>query len=124
MGRIKRKTNKKKKYSSSKRRDSDSVITLAYFHRYGWIVVMLGLRFLFSDERYYVLFVSVIIYSIWTFVGYLCKWKHIFCSYQNAYHVKMTPNSVDWDWVDKKDAYGIPLFFMLCGLGGLLLTSL
>lgn len=124
MKKIKRKTNKKKKYSSSKRRNSDSVIALAYFHRYGWIVVMLVLRFLFSDERYYVLFVSVIIYAIWTFLGYKLKWKHIFCSYQNAYRVKMTPNAINWNWVDKKDAYGVPLFFLLAGVAGLILAIL
>ncbi len=122
MRKIKRKTNKKKKYSSSKRRNSDSVIALAYFHRYGWIVVMLVLRFLFSDERYYVLFVSVIIYAIWTFLGYKLKWKHIFCSYQNAYRVKMTPKTINWNLVDKKDAYGIPLFFLLVGVVGLIIV--
>ena len=60
-----------------------------------------------------------IVNSIWTLVGYKLKWKHIFCSYQNTYHCKMTPGAIDWDWIEKKDAYGVPLIFLVIALMGI-----
>ena len=96
------------------------IIALAYLHRYGGIVILL----LCSAIRpeLFLLFLSVfcITYSIWTFVGYKCKWRHIFCSYQNAYRKKMTPHSADWDLIKKRDAYGVPLLFLIFGLSCLI----
>ena len=122
MGSTKKKY--KRKFSYNKKTDSISIIALAYLHRYGWIVIMLGLAYLFHEARYYILMVSSILYSIWTFLGYRLKWKHIFCSYQNANRKKMTPNAINWNWVDKKDAYGVPLFFLLAGVAGSILAIL
>ena len=95
------------------------IIALAFFHRYGWIAVMLLFAGVFKDYFIYIVSSCFIIFSVWTFIGYKCKWKHIFCSYQNAYHRKMTPGSIDWDWIDKKDAYGIPLIFLVLALMGI-----
>lgn len=36
----------------------------------------------------------------------------------------MTPDTVDWDNVKKTDAYGIPIVFMLFGIGLLLIYRL
>lgn len=91
------------------------IIALAYFHRYGWLAVMFALV-LILRETLYVFAASTIVYAVWTFVGYKCGWRHIFCSYQNAYHTKMTPERVDWDWIEKNDAYGVPLIFLILGL--------
>lgn len=59
----------------------------------------------------------VIVFSIWSLLGYLLKWKHIFCSFQNAYHMPMTPNKINWSIIRKSDAYGIPAIFFILGLG-------
>lgn len=91
------------------------IIALAYFHRYGWFAVMFALV-LILRETLYVFAVSTIVDAVWSFVGYKCRWRHIFCSYQNAYHAKMTPERIDWDWVKKSDAYGVPAFFLVIGL--------
>ena len=91
------------------------IIALAYFHRYGWIAAMFALV-LILRETLFVFAVSAIAYAVWTFVGYKCRWRHIFCSHQNAYHIKMTPERIDWEWVKKYDAYGIPIFFFVMGL--------
>ncbi len=91
------------------------IIALAYFHRYGWIAAMFALV-LILRETFFVFAVSAIAYAVWTFVGYKCRWRHIFCSYQNAGHRKMTPERIDWDRIEKYDAYGIPIFFFVMGL--------
>lgn len=87
------------------------VIVLAYLHRYGILFALI--LFLHSMKF---LFVGCIVYAAWSFVGYTCGWKHIFCSYQNAYHQKMTPDSIKWSSIKKSDAYGIPLIFLILGV--------
>ena len=91
------------------------IIALAYFHRYGWIAVMFALTFILR-KVFYVWSISTIVYAAWSFVGYKCRWRHIFCSYQNAYHIKMTPERIDWDRIEKHDAYGVPVLFLVMGL--------
>jgi len=60
--------------------------------------------------------ISILVFASYQFIGYLCRWKHIFCSFQNAYHQKMTPNQIDWDIISKADAYCIPWFFAIFGI--------
>ena len=90
------------------------VIVLAYLHRYGWVAILFALIFLLRFWE--ILYIGFIVHAVWSFVGYKCKWKHIFCSYQNAYHQKMTPDSIKWSSIKKSDAYGIPLIFLTLGV--------
>lgn len=90
------------------------VILLALFHRYGWIVAMIivmnfGNPLLIGS-------VFLLIFSIWSIIGYVFKWNHIFCSYQNAYHKKMTPNTVNWSKVKKRDAIGMPTWILVTSI--------
>ena len=98
------------------------IILLAYFHRYGWIVITLPL--MFFTNPYVVMGISAIVFSIWTFLGYILKWKHIYCSYQNANHKPMTPDRVRWDTIKKSDAFVIPAFFFILGVILLLTVAL
>ena len=66
--------------------------------------------------------IGSLLFAAYTLIGYLCRWKHIYCSYQNASHQKMTPNRIDWRTVKKSDAYGIPLFFGAMGILLIILT--
>lgn len=87
---------------------------LAYFHRYGWIVTMLlCMKFV---NPYLVVGVFCLAFSVWSLIGYKLKWKHIYCSYQNASHKKMTPESVDWTNIRKSDTIGIPVIFLIISL--------
>jgi len=92
------------------------IMALAYFHRYGWIAaMMLGIT-LWPEQMGFIIGVSAILFSVWTFVGYKCKWKHIFCSYQNASHQKMTPHNIRWHLVKKSDVYVVFLLFLVLGI--------
>lgn len=88
-------------------------IVLAYADRYLYpILVLLPLiiyrNFLLSG-------IACFVFALYKLIGYLCKWKHIFCSYQNACHKKMTPNNINWSQVKKSDAYGVPAVFGIIG---------
>ena len=89
------------------------IIALAYLHRYGFLIGMVVCAAVFSQVRYLIFGIGFLLYAIWSFVGYKLRWKHIFCSYQNAYHKSMTPNNIRWGWVKKSDAYGIPIIFFI-----------
>ena len=92
------------------------IIALAYFHRYGWIAAMMACIAIWPKQMYLIISIAFLLFSIWSFIGYIKKWKHIYCSFQNAYHKKMTPNSIQWNKIKKSDAYGVPSIFFVMGL--------
>lgn len=101
-----------------KKQPNIRIALLAYFHRYGWIALMLLLMYITKSK--YAIGISFIAFSIWSFFGYIFRWKHIYCSNQNAYHQPMTPDKIRWDTVKKIDAYGDPAIFMILGVALLL----
>ena len=92
------------------------IMALAYFHRYGWIAAMMLCIAIWPRQMFCIFSVACLSFSVWSFIGYKKKWKHIYCSYQNAYHQKMTPNNIQWHKIKKSDAYGVPLVFFIIGL--------
>lgn len=87
---------------------------LAYFHRYGWIITMFFcMKFV---NPYLAGGVFCLVFSVWSLIGYKLKWKHIYCSYQNASHKRMTPELVDWNNIRKSDTIGIPVIFLIISL--------
>jgi hypothetical protein len=94
----------------------NQIKALAYFHRYGWIAVMMISFATRPEQMMYIFSFCSIAFSIWSLIGYKKKWKHIYCSFQNAYHQKMTPNNIQWHKIKKSDAYGVPFIFLIFGL--------
>ena len=94
---------------------------LAWIHRYVAPAVLLVLPLgLGGQSALLTMGAGFLLYSAWTLAGYLLRWKHIFCSYQNAYHQRMTPDQILWSKIKKTDAYGVPAVFSLVGLAMLL----
>ena len=87
------------------------IIALAYLHRYGWIAILVGCIVIFPESTIFTLSVGFIAYAIWSFVGYQCKWKHIFCSYQNTYRLPMTPKNIRWSCIKNSMHMACRLFF-------------
>lgn len=103
------------------RQRGKQIIFLAYVHRYLFPVLAVLLPLAFG--RQYALLamgIGFILFAAYTLIGYLLRWKHIFCSYQNAYHQQMTPDHINWSQVKKADAYGTPAIFGIFGLAMLL----
>ena len=103
-------------------KDKSRIIALAYFHRYGWIAVMMVCIAIWFNKIGAILSIGSLIFSAWSFVGYKNKWAHIYCSYQNVNHLKMTPDNIQWHKIKKSDAYGIPSVFLILGLLSLIAT--
>ena len=97
--------------------NSKYIIILAYANRYIFPFILLIIMFFGKVKSNYVPFsISLLVFSAYQLIGYLCRWKHIFCSFQNAYHQKMTPEQINWDSISKFDAYGCPCFFAVLGV--------
>ena len=76
--------------------------------------------FVFGFGREYVLLrcgLGFVLFAMYSLIGYVLQWKHIYCSYQNANRQAMTPNHIVWSNVKKTDAYGCPVIFGVLGLG-------
>ena len=100
------------------------VIALAYFHRYGWIAVMIGLVFILPKHTLLIVGLCSIAASLWSLVGYKLKWRHIYCSVQNTHRKDMTPHHICWSHIKKSEAYGVPLLFLTLGVALLVVTIL
>ncbi len=101
------------------------VIILAYFHRYGLLLLILLLALCFAGTKGGPLLgmgIGMIIDSVYSFVGYVLRWKHIYCSYQNACRLKMTPNHINWSIIKKFDAYGTPIISGVLGIASVLVS--
>lgn len=96
-----------------------AVIALAYFHRYGWILLMLICAGIWNNKLVGIMGGFMVAVAVWSFAGYKLEWRHIYCSYQEANHQKMTPNFIRWHTVKKSDAYGVPLVFLILGIAAL-----
>ena len=99
---------------------SKFILALALFHRYGWLIAWFIFVQLFPHQLFDLTSAFFIAFATWSFIGYKRKWKHIYCSYQNAYHKAMTPNAVNWNSIKKTDVYLVPLIFFLLGIVALL----
>ena len=94
------------------------IIMLAYAHRYVYPILIMWLPLTTGKKSTAILGMGIglILLALYDFIGYILRWKHIFCSYQNAYHQKMTPDRINWSLIKKSDAYGLPIIFGLLGL--------
>lgn len=81
---------------------------------------MLGCIAIGINQLPFILGITCIIYSIWTFIGYKCRWRHIFCAYRKS----MTPYAIQWSQLRKRDAYGVSLLFIVAGFAMLLVGIL
>ena len=92
------------------------IITLSYFHRYGWIILMAGLSLIIPKLTLYIVSSGFIIFSLWSLLGYKLKWRHVYCSFQNTHRKPMTPHNICWSKIKKIEAYGGPCIFFILGL--------
>ena len=97
------------------------IILLAYANRYLFPVVIVLITLFFDaiyGEKYAALVMGIccILFALYELIGYIRRWKHIYCSYQNVYRQEMTPHDIRWNKIEKKDAYGIPAIFGIFGI--------
>lgn len=98
-----------------------AIILLAYAHRYLYPLLVLFIPFLIrGDALLLYMGIGFLLLAAYDLIGYKCRWKHIFCSFQNAYYKKMTPNKMNWNSVKKSDAYGMPAIFGILGIAMIL----
>lgn len=107
--------------SSSKNYNSSIVLLLAYMHRYLFpialgILPLLIAKAIGTDYLFVLWGCASILYALYDIIGYKCKWRHIYCSYQNSSRRKMTPDHVHWDEIKKSDIYGMSAIWGCFGI--------
>lgn len=101
---------------------SKRALLLAFFLRYGLpvgvgiLAVIVGRITNSGQAAVLALGAGCVILGLYELLGYLLKWKHFYCAYQNADHQDMTPDMVNWRKVRKSDAYGVPIIFIVLGI--------
>ena len=98
-----------------------TVEMLAYAYRYVYLIAI-GSMPIWVEKEWLLLAMGIgaIIYAAYGLVGYLCRWKHIYCAFQSTRHESMTPNDIRWYRMGKKEAYLLPVIFGCLGSGMLI----
>ena len=99
------------------------IIILALFYIYGYMVLFplilfpILIFFIFKENVFLLLLgIDFILFAVHSLIGYVCRWKHIYCSYQHVHRKQMTPDNICWSKMKKSDAYGTPVIFVLLGI--------
>ncbi|MBQ6935613.1 MAG: hypothetical protein IJN49_03600 [Clostridia bacterium] len=102
------------KHSSQKKR----IVILALFNRYAYTILFpLLIILIFRKNMVFLLFgADFILMALHSLIGYICRWKHIYCSYQNVHRKQMTPNNICWAKIKKGEAYGSPAIEATIGI--------
>ena len=93
------------------------VIAWAYFVRYGMILLPLIPLILAKAGRIpartgLLIAAGLCLFTaLYDFVGWQCRWRHMYCVWQSTAHRKMTPEKVDWSKVDAKQITGVSICF-------------
>ena len=90
---------------------------LAYLHRYFPLSVAIFSMIPMPPSVLFCIFGGIFItLGVWTLLGYNLRWKHIFCSFQDTHRNSMTPESIRWGWVDKRELYGVSIIEIVMGV--------
>ena len=117
-----------KKHSMNAKQRRKRIMILAGLLRYGLPISVLVLALIVGKltgsgrAAVAALGAGCLILGLYELLGYLLKWKHFYCAYQNSYHQDMTPDMVDWGKVRKSDAYGVPAIFITIGIACLVFS--
>ena len=105
-----------------RRKSYNGTIALAYFHRFFLVLTLPSfvtsvLIFGYNPVPAVIsMAVPVFLYSIYSVVGCIFKWSHIYCSYQHAAKQKMTPTYIRWNDMPFSEKYGVPMFLGIVSL--------
>lgn len=111
-----------KKHSVNAKQRRKRVMILAGLLRYGLpssvLILALIIGKVTGSARATVatLGAGCLILGLYELLGFLLRFKHFYCAYQNAYYQDMSPDMVDWRKVRKIDAYGVPAIFITLGI--------
>lgn len=112
-----------------KYKQKNAVIKIcALLYRYVFLLAICVVPFwitkLFYENTGYGFFlwfgIFSIVYAAYSLIGYLSKWKHIFCAFQNAYRQEMTPDHINWGKIKKGMRMEYLRYFLYWGLCWLL----
>lgn len=95
------------------------IILLAYWHRYVFLILSVVLPLMMARTRTDALTgmgIGMLSYGLYTLIGYLLRWKHIYCSFQSTAHQRMTPGDIRWRLIRKSDVYSDAGIFSGMGL--------
>ena len=99
-----------------RRNNRKTIIALAYLRRDIFSTILIFSFVVSEEHRFLCMGIAGLLMALYDFVGYICRWKHIYCSRQRSNNRKMTPDDIDWDNLTWFDAYGIPLIFTVFGI--------
>ena len=107
----------KKKENTKKQADgSNKILWMANIHRYLYLPVLVLVSLIWKSNTLLCMGAGFLLFAVYTFIGFKCRWTHIYCSFQSMQKQRMTPGNVNWNTILLSTVYKMPTAFGILGL--------
>ena len=94
---------------------TDKAVYFANIYRYFFLPILVIAALFLRGRTLLVMGTGFLAFSLYTFIGYKCRWNHIYLAFQEMQKQKMTPGNIQWNTVSPAKALKFPVLFGITG---------
>ena len=91
-------------------------VHFANLYRYFFLPVLVIVALFWRGQTLLVMGTGFIAFALYTFIGYKCRWKHLYLAFQEMQRSKMTPNNIQWNTIKTGNVLKFPILFSITGV--------
>ena len=91
-------------------------VHFANLYRYFFLPVLVIVALFWRGQTLLVMGTGFIAFALYTFIGYKCRWKHLYLAFQEMQRSKMTPNNIQWNTIKTGTVLKFPILFGFTGV--------
>lgn len=91
-------------------------VHFANLYRYFFLPVLVIAALFWRGQTLLVMGTGFLAFALYTFIGYKCRWKHLYLAFQEMQRSKMTPNNIQWNTIKTGTVLKFPILFGITGV--------
>ena len=105
----------KKSNKQTPPRKTDNAVHFANIYRYFFLPALVIAALFWRGQTLLCMGIGFVAFSLYTFVGYKCRWTHIYLAFQEMQKQKMTPGKIQWNTIEPMKVLKFPILFGITG---------
>ena len=94
---------------------TDPAVHYANIYRYFFLPILVLVALFWRGRTLLVMGIGFVAFSLYTFIGYKCQWKHLYLAFQEIQRSKTTPNHIQWNTIRTGTVLKFPILFGITG---------